>query len=139
MTDRTNVIEAHETLMIKAYIHWSEQQCSIYWTESGCGKCYDTMDAVLDEIASRDDDLIQVVRFNDDTLIGEDITEACAAAWIAEQIGYTISDLGDIPEWVEKSEAWAEHVEAAAREAVERSDSEEHSTLDHRTQGLRRE
>ena len=76
-------------------------------------------------------------RLFDETLVGEDITEACAAAWIARQIGYTLTDR-NIPEWIEKSEAWAEYVEASAREAIERSDCEEHSTLDHRTQGLRR-
>ena len=135
MTDRTdiNVIEAHETLMTKAY----HRRVGVYWTETVSCRTYSTMDAVLNEIEGVDD-LVQVVRFNDETLVGEDITEACAAAWIARQSGYTINELGNIPEWIEKSEAWAEHVEASAREAVERSDREEHSTLDHRTQGLRR-
>ncbi|MBB3313673.1 hypothetical protein FHT78_005467 [Rhizobium sp. BK196] len=68
-------------------------------------KCFDT---AADAIRGNDD-FIQAVRFDMETLTGEDVTEDCAEAWLSDWTGTPDES---VPEFVKHSDAFERYCQA---------------------------
>ena len=112
MKHRKHVIGPTETLMIKARAldgstYWSEQECCTYATWA------DVLSIVLSE-----DDVIKVVRFDEDDMRGEDITDAIVEAWCIEN---DPEDDGGAPAWMRSNMALQDYIEGRNIERAEDS------------------
>lgn len=104
MATHRKFIQSGEVLLLKA----RSRHGIIYIEEEIVTTTYDTAE---DAIKGRDD-FIQAIRFDMDTMNGEDVTEECAMAWL-DGGAWTPED--DVPEFVANSEAfenWCEEYHA---------------------------